>query len=122
MRRTVATMAVAAALIIIAGCSGKAAPTMPDVVGKHLDVAINDVKRAGANDDVEVLGGGTFGILDKSNWTVCSQEPKGGAAITATPRVTVERTCEGAASPKPTAEAARPTPSPTESEVEPVLT
>lgn len=69
--------------------------TMPDVVGKRLDVAISDVERAGFDDDVEVLGGGTFGILDKSNWTVCSQQPEGGTPIADAPRVTVERTCEG---------------------------
>lgn len=32
---------------------------MPDVVERTLDVALSDIKRAGFEDEVEVLGGGT---------------------------------------------------------------
>ncbi|GAA2177215.1 hypothetical protein GCM10009784_26960 [Arthrobacter parietis] len=67
---------------------------MPDVTGKRLDVAISDVERAGINDEVEVLGGGMFGVVDESNWTVCSQEPKNGVEVSIAPRLTVERSCE----------------------------
>ena len=78
---------------------------MPDVVGKRLDVAISDVKRAGFNDDVEVLGGGTFGIVDESNWLVCSQEPADGTTISTAPRITVDRSCDAGDEPEPEAEA-----------------
>lgn len=68
---------------------------MPDVVGKRLDVALSDVERAGFDDEVEVLGGGTFGVIDESNWTVCTQEPASGTELFSAPRITVDRTCEG---------------------------
>lgn len=94
MRRFVVTSAVFAVTLLVAGCSGEAAVTMPDLVGKGLDVAISDVKRAGIDDEVEVLGGGMFGVVEKSNWTVCSQEPQHGAAVSSAPRLTVARTCD----------------------------
>jgi Domain of unknown function (DUF4839)/PASTA domain len=119
MRRFVVIVAIAAAAMSVTGCSGGDAVMMPDVVGKRLDVAISDVKRAGIEDEVDVVGGGLFGVLDKSNWTVCSQDPASGAPISkAPPRVTVERECdsESAASPEPPEDTAEPTPSSTESE------
>jgi hypothetical protein len=77
---------------------------MPNVVGKKLDVAKSDVKRAGIAEEVEVLGGGVLGIVVESNWTVCSQEPAGGTSITKSPRLSVGRTCEAdaTATPEPT--------------------
>ncbi|CAH0327246.1 hypothetical protein SRABI128_05911 [Microbacterium sp. Bi128] len=94
MRRFVVTSAVFAVTLLVTGCSGETAVTMPDLVGKGLDVAISDVKRAGIDDEVEVLGGGMFGVVDKSNWTVCNQEPQNGAAVSSAPRLTVARTCD----------------------------
>ena len=35
-----------------------------------------------------------FGIVDESNWTVCSQEPATGTEISVTPRITVDRKCD----------------------------
>ena len=66
---------------------------MPDVVGKRLDVALSDVERAGFSDEVEVLGGGFFGVVDESNWKVCEQSPAAGELVSA-PRLTVDRTCD----------------------------
>jgi beta-lactam-binding protein with PASTA domain len=94
MRSLLATLAVTAVILPIAGCSGGEPVAMPDVVGKRLDVAKSDMKRAGYDDDVEVLGGGTFGVIDESNWTVCSQEPEAGTTVTDSPRITVDRTCD----------------------------
>ena len=119
MRRFVAIVAIVATAMSVTGCSSGDAVTMPDVVGKRLDVAISDVQRAGIDDELDVVGGGMLGVLDKSNWTVCSQDPASGAPISkAPPRVTVERDCDsdGATSPKPTEDTAEPTPSSTESE------
>jgi hypothetical protein len=94
MRRLASMFTVFSVMLLLAGCSDGGAVTMPDVVGKRLDVAISDVKRAGFDDKVEIIGGGIFGIVDKSNWTVCTQEPEDGRKISAAPRFTVERTCE----------------------------
>jgi len=93
MRRLAVTFAVFAVALLVAGCSDGGTVTMPEVVGKGLDVAISDVKRAGIDDKVEVIGGGMFGVVDKSNWTVCSQEPQSGAEVPSAPRLTVDRTC-----------------------------
>ena len=66
---------------------------MPDVVGLQLDVALSDIKRAGFEDEVEVLSDGVFGVVDESNWQVCEQLPAAGEAVTETPRLTVDRSC-----------------------------
>ncbi len=94
MRRLVTTIIMFAIALSVAGCSGGEPNTMPDVVGKRLDIALSDVERAGFDDEVEVLGGGAFGVLDESNWTVCSQEPESGAEIAGVPRISVDRTCD----------------------------
>ncbi len=91
------TTAAALALVVV-GCGesgGEAADAkvMPDVVEMQLDVALSDIERAGFEDEVEILGGGTFGVVDESNWTVCEQLPAAGEPLTGTPRVTVDRSC-----------------------------
>ena len=81
-------LAIVFALILgLAGCSAQV-PVMPDVVGKQLDVAKSDLKRANITGTVEVVGGGVFGVLDESNWTVCEQLPAAGSPATGeAPRV-----------------------------------
>ena len=91
--RRLAVLPLLTVVLPFAACSSEPA-TMPDVVGKRLDVAISDVERAGFDDNVEVLGGGTFGIVDESNWLVCSQEPADGTTISTAPRITVDRSCD----------------------------
>src|SRR3954462_10159799 len=94
-------VAVAVVVTALAGCVGggkSASPpntttVMPDVKGRQLDVALSDIKRVGFEDKVEVIGGGTFGIVDKSNWTVCDQLPAAGQALKDAPRLTVDRSC-----------------------------
>ncbi len=45
-------------------------------------------------DEVEVLGGGTFGVVDDVGaGPVCKQEPSAGATIGEVPRLTVDREC-----------------------------
>jgi hypothetical protein len=46
---------------------------LPDVVGERLDVAESDLDDLGI--DYEAIGGGTFGVVVASNWTVCDQRP-----------------------------------------------
>jgi hypothetical protein len=75
---------------------------MPDVKGQKLDVALGDMKRAGFEDKVDIIGGGIFGVVVKSNWEVCNQSPAAGQALTAAPQLTVARSC-GDEAPAPTA-------------------
>jgi hypothetical protein len=70
---------------------------MPDVMGLQLDAALSDIERAGFEDEVEILGGGTFGVVNESNWQVCDQLPAAGEAMTLVPRLTVDRSCPNAA-------------------------
>lgn len=112
MRAAWAAITISLALMLT-GCSESAPPVMPDVVGKQLDVALSDVKRAGFSREVEVVGGGVLGVIDESNWTVCEQVPAAGDLIDK-PRVVVDRECGDATpapSPSPTAEA-RQSPAP----------
>ena len=44
---------------------------MLDVKGQKLDVALSDIKRAGFEDKVDVVGGDIFGVVVKLNWEVC---------------------------------------------------
>ena len=67
---------------------------MPDVETRRLDIALSDIKRAGFEEEVEVVGGGTFGVVDESAWKVCKQEPSAGTEIGSAPRLIVDRSCE----------------------------
>ncbi|MEX2458253.1 MAG: PASTA domain-containing protein [Actinomycetota bacterium] len=86
------------ALIVIAGLIwwgisalvGGSEP-LPSVVGTRLDVAIDNLKDAGY--DHEVIGGGTFGVLDESAWTVCAQDPAPGVETDDPVELVVDRTC-----------------------------
>jgi PASTA domain len=78
----------------LVGCGSDAKDTvMPDVTGQQLDVALSDIERAGFSQDVEILGGGMFGVVDESNWQVCEQLPAAGKPISEEPRLTVDRSC-----------------------------
>src|SRR4051794_1432088 len=77
----------------LAGCGSAKDVNMPNVVGQRLDVALSDIEKAGFADDVEVLGGGMFGVIDESNWQVCDQLPAAGEVADA-PRLTVDRSCD----------------------------
>lgn len=98
MERTITKSSFAlVALLLLAGCSsGKGTPVvMPDVVGRQLDFALADIEQAGVDEEVDVKGGGTFGIVNKSNWKVCEQTPAAGKAVTAAPVLKVDRSCPG---------------------------
>lgn len=69
-------------------------PVMPDLVGRRLDRAKSDIKRAGFDGEVEILGGGVLGVLRESNWVVCEQLPDAGEAMRDAPRLTIDRSCE----------------------------
>jgi hypothetical protein len=69
---------VSIAPLFVAGCGG--GPTRqhraPDVRGERLDVAEHVLRDRGL--EYDELGGGTFGILVRSNWEVCKQQPAPG--------------------------------------------
>lgn len=89
-------LAAASVLIFgLAGCGSGQPTVMPDVAGETLDVALSEIQNAGFQDDVDIDGGGTFGIVDESNWQVCDQSPAAGETVTDTPRLTVDRECGG---------------------------
>lgn len=91
----------------VASCSTSSKGTsetilMPDVTGRTLDLALDDIKAAGFGDKVDVIGGGTFGVVNESNWQVCEQSPGPGQPIAATPRLSVERSCDAVTTPPST--------------------
>ncbi len=76
---------------LVAGCGADADPkSVPDVRGKRLDVAEERLDAAGIG--YEEVGGGTFGIVVRSNWSVCDQNPKPGERATEV-RLIVARDC-----------------------------
>jgi beta-lactam-binding protein with PASTA domain len=86
-------------LALLASCGGDEPSAMPDIVGERLDVAKSDLSAAGVSEDkVEVVGGGSLGVVDESNWTVCEQAPPPGSAAEDV-RVLVDRVCVDEESP-----------------------
>ncbi len=78
---------------LLAGCGGQAEPKrVPDLRGDRLDVAEHQLEAMGL--EWEEIGGGNLGILVRSNWRVCAQQPKPGRRGT-TVRLVVERSCPG---------------------------
>jgi hypothetical protein len=66
---------------------------VPDLAGARLDHAEELLDRFGVSHDTS--GGGTFGIIDRGNWTVCTTTPPAGAALTrdASVKLYVDRSC-----------------------------
>lgn len=52
---------------------------LPNLVGETLDVAEDDLDSMGVA--YHEVGGGTFGIVVRSNWTVCATKPKAGKKV-----------------------------------------
>lgn len=78
------------AALLGAGCSSSSPQTVPNVTGQNLDQAEGTLSAHGIGDNV--YGGGTFGIVIKSDWTVCSQSPSAGAKATSV-KLVVARSC-----------------------------
>jgi hypothetical protein len=84
--------ALAAASVLVAGCGGKVAPRrVPDVTGDRLDIAEDRLDDLGLRYDA--IGGGVLGIVVRSHWVVCSQEPASGRRDTRV-ELYVERDCD----------------------------
>jgi hypothetical protein len=81
----------------LAACGPHKDAVMPDVTGKRLDIAKNDIKQAGVEDKVKVVGGGLLGVIVDSDWEVCDQSPAPGQAVSGAPQLTVDRSCDNGA-------------------------
>lgn len=86
---------VALSVLVLVGCGESEDAVMPDVVGEQLDIAKSEIDQAGYGGSVDVEGGGIAGVVIESNWRVCEQSPAAGEPVSATPRLTVERSCAG---------------------------
>ena len=76
---------------LVSGCGGQSEPkAAPDLRGERLDVAERRLDELGL--EFERVGGGTFGIVVRSNWEVCKQEPAPGVT-TRKLRLIVDRYC-----------------------------
>lgn len=87
--RLTATALLAGLLLVAAGC-GRQEHRAPDVTGLRLDLAQDRLEAVGLGYDT--VGGGTFGVVIRSHWFVCEQEPKAGE-VTKTVRLVVARSC-----------------------------
>jgi len=59
--------------------NGDGGMTLPSLVGMRLDEATSWLDDAGLQREVD--GGGLFGVLDDSGWTVCGTTPEAGADV-----------------------------------------
>lgn len=76
---------------------GKDTTPVPNVVGQRLDLAKSHLEDSGLKS--EPIGGGVFGVLNESNWTVCQQEPSPGTTGADTVKLIVERVCDESGGP-----------------------
>lgn len=86
-----------AVAFLLAGCGETAKPKLvPDLRGQRLDLAESRLDARGL--DWEEIGGGTLGIVIRSNWWVCDQQPSPGK-LGRTVKLVVDRDCPSPPSP-----------------------
>jgi beta-lactam-binding protein with PASTA domain len=68
---------------------------VPDVSGDRLDVAKTKMDDAGYK--TEEVGGGAFGVVVESNWTVCETDPPAGTSAEGKVRLVIDRSCAASA-------------------------
>ena len=77
--------------VAAAGCGSRAAPQIvPNVTGVSLDAA--EARLDARRIDHVIAGGGVFGVIVRSHWQVCDQEPRAGRRASEVVLV-VERAC-----------------------------
>jgi hypothetical protein len=71
----------------------RAPHTVPNEANQRLDVAEEELEGQGWH--FKTVGGGLFGVVVKSDWTVCETRPSGGETVAAstTIRLIVARAC-----------------------------
>jgi beta-lactam-binding protein with PASTA domain len=86
-------LALASVVLLLAGCGGTTKPKrVPDLRGQRLDLAEDRLEARGL--DWEEIGGGSLGIVIRSHWRVCDQEPMPGR-LGRTVKLVVDRECSG---------------------------
>lgn len=88
--RLVTLLVLASVFTLATGCAQAKPQRVPDVSGKRLDYAEATLEARGLSYDVN--GGGKLGVIDDSNWWVCSQQPRAGRKATKVELV-VARSC-----------------------------
>jgi beta-lactam-binding protein with PASTA domain len=88
--RYVVLLPIIALCLLGASCGGQDPHPVPNVTGQRLDLAVDRLEDEGL--EYELLGGGTFGVVVKSNWYVCEQQPAGGSRASSVDLV-VSRSC-----------------------------
>jgi hypothetical protein len=88
--RYAALLPLIALSLLAASCGGSDPHSVPNVTGQRLDLAVDQLEDDGL--EYELLGGGTFGVVVKSNWYVCEQRPAGGSRASSVDLV-VARSC-----------------------------
>ncbi len=83
-------ISISATALVLAGCGDSEPKTVPDLRYERLDVAEERLDRIGLG--YEEVGGGAVGIVVRSNWRVCRQEPQPGKTATNV-RLIVDRSC-----------------------------
>jgi hypothetical protein len=76
--------------LVATGCASNRPRAVPAVTGQRLDVAEDRLDDAGLH--YRTAGGGTFGIVVRSHWLVCSQSPPP-HRIASSVLLVVARTC-----------------------------
>ncbi|MGH3104020.1 MAG: PASTA domain-containing protein [Gaiellaceae bacterium] len=89
--KTSLTLSLAAVALLLSGCGSESKPqAVPDLRGERLDVAERHLDDTGL--EYERIGGGALGIVVRSHWRVCDQEPTPGVRARKV-RLIVARTC-----------------------------
>jgi beta-lactam-binding protein with PASTA domain len=85
-----ALLVLALVFALTAGCAQAKPQRVPNVRGDRLDYAEATLEAGGLS--YEVRGGGKLGVIDDSDWRVCSQRPQAGRKATKVELI-VARSC-----------------------------
>lgn len=85
-----AVLTIAAVAVFLTGCGNAQRRHVPNVTGQQLNVAEDRLDAAGLRYDTS--GGGSFGIVIRSDWTVCRQRPAAGRKASSV-LLSVARSC-----------------------------
>ena len=90
MTCSLAALAAVALVLAATACAQTAPRAVPNLTGQRLDVAEDTLDALGLR--YRTAGGGTFGIVVRSHWIVCRQDPPP-RTVASTVLLTVARTC-----------------------------
>ncbi|HEY4347435.1 MAG TPA: PASTA domain-containing protein [Gaiellaceae bacterium] len=90
MIRSCAALVAAALALSCVACGSTDPHRAPDLVGERLDLAEETLDAVGLR--YRTVGGGLFGIVVRSHWSVCRQSPSPGV-LTRSVTLFVDRDC-----------------------------